>query len=61
MFRSIGYKFLDPNYKEDDEKDGEKGSSSTGKTGGVKLDVQKASEPNEKKRILQIRVFLELK
>ena len=49
MFRSIGCKFLDPNYREDDEKDGEKGSSSTGKSGGVKLDAQKASEPNEKK------------
>ena len=49
MFKSIGCKFLDPNYREEDEKDGAKGDSSAGKSGGVKLDAQKASEPSQKK------------
>ena len=41
--------FNRPHFEEITKKDGEKGSSSTGKSGGVKLDAQKASEPNEKK------------
>jgi hypothetical protein len=49
MFKSIGCKFLDPNYREDDEKGGSKGGSSTGASGGVKLDAQKATASNEKK------------
>ena len=49
MFKTIGCKFLDPNYREDDEKDGEKGSSSTGKSGGVKLDANKTKENTKKK------------
>ncbi len=49
MFRSIKSKFLDSNYREDDEKDGEKWSASTWRSGGVKLVAQKASEPDQKK------------
>ncbi len=57
MFRSIKSKFLDSNYREDDEKDGEKWSASTWRSGGVKLVAQKASEPDQKKDIANKSFF----
>ena len=52
MFKSIGCKFLDPNFKEDDEGgSGSAGGSSASATGsgGVKLDAKKATETTKKK------------
>jgi hypothetical protein len=49
LFKTIGCKFLDPNYKEDEEA----GSGSTGQSGNaggaVKLDANKAKENTKKK------------
>ena len=51
LFKSIGCKFLDPNYKEDEEGSGNNASSGqSGNTGGaVKLDANKAKEDKKKK------------
>ena len=49
LFKSIGCKFLDPNYREDDE--GVVSASNTGvkNNGPVKLDAQKVKENKKKK------------
>ena len=49
LFKSIGCKFLDPNYKEDDDETG--GNSCGCQTGGstVKLEANKAKEDPKKK------------
>ena len=49
LFKSIGCKFLDPNYREDDE--GASGASKTGEknNGPVKLDRKIASDDKKKK------------
>ena len=50
LFKSIGCKFLDPNYKDEDESaGGSQGKSSGGNTGGIKLDAKKAKEDNKNK------------
>jgi len=50
LFKSIGCKFLDPNYREDDDGSGSNTGAQSGNTGGkVKLDVNKAKEPAKKK------------
>ena len=51
LFRSIGCKFLDPNYKEEEEGSGNNSSSGqSGSNGGaVKLDANKAKEEKKKK------------
>ena len=51
LFKSIGCKFLDPNYKEDEDGSGNNASSGqSGNTGGaVKLDANKAKEDKKKK------------
>ena len=50
MFKSIGCKFLDPNYRDDDDSKGGAGSqASSGTSGGVKLDAKKVNEENQKK------------
>ena len=46
LFKSIGCKILDPNFK-DDENQGKDGA----KTKGVKLDSQKAQDKTKNKRI----------
>ena len=49
MFKTIGCKFLDPNYKEDDDAEG-KGCCQTNNGGGtIKLDENKAKEEPKKK------------
>ena len=49
LFKSIGCKFLDPNYKEDEEP-GNNSTGQSGNTGGaVKLDANKAKENVKKK------------
>ena len=55
LFKSIGCKFLDPNYKEDEEGAGANTAGKSGNTGGaVKLDANKAKESTKKKRMLLI-------
>ena len=53
LFKSIGCKFLDPNYKEDEgsgNNDSSGRSGQSGNTGGaVKLDANKAKEDKKKK------------
>ena len=50
LFKSIGCKFLDPNYKEDEEGAGANTAGKSGNTGGaVKLDANKAKESTKKK------------
>ena len=50
MFKSIGCKFLDPNYRDDDDSKGGAGSqASSGTTGGIKLDAKKVTEESQKK------------
>ena len=50
LFKSIGCKFLDPNFKEDDEGgSGNASSSTSAQSGTVKLDAKKATENTKKK------------
>ena len=50
MFKSVGCKILDPNFKEDDEGgSGNAGSSTSAQSGAVKLDAKKATENTKKK------------
>ena len=50
MFKSIGCKFLDPNYRDDDDSKGGAGpQASSGTTGGIKLDAKKVNEESQKK------------
>ena len=51
MFKSIGCKYLDPNYKDDDEVyDNSSGNqSSSGASRTMKLDASKVHEANDKK------------
>ena len=50
LFKSIGCKFLDPNYKEDEEGAGGNSAGQSGNEGGaVKLDANKAKESTKKK------------
>ncbi len=50
LFKSIGCKFLDPNYREDEDGSGSGSGGQSGDTGGkVKLDANKAMEPTKKK------------
>jgi hypothetical protein len=51
LFKSIGCKFLDPNYKEDGDITGGNSGGQSNSTGGgaVKLDANKAKEDTKKK------------
>ena len=50
LFKSIGCKFLDPNYKEDEDGAGSNSAAQSGNTGGtLKLDANKAKENPKKK------------
>ena len=50
LFKSIGCKFLDPNFKEDEDGSGNNaGSGQSGNAGAVKLDANKAQEDKKKK------------
>ena len=50
LFRSIGCKYLDPNYKEDEDGTGNNaGSGQSGNSGAVKLEANKAVEDKKKK------------
>ena len=50
LFISCGCRFLDPNYKEDEEGAGANTAGKSGNTGGaVKLDANKAKESTKKK------------
>ena len=50
MFKTIGCKFLDPNYKEDDDTTGGNSCCQTNNGGGtVKLDASKTKEEPKKK------------
>ena len=48
LFKSIGCKFLDPNYKEEEE-GGSASNSAAGASGPVKLDAAK-TKPDQKKK-----------
>ena len=49
LFRSIGCKFFDPNYKEDEEGSGSSSNNAQGASGPVKLEASKAKkEPGKK-------------
>ena len=48
LFKSIGCKFLDPNYKEDEE-GGSSSNNTQGTSGPVKLDASKANKEPAKK------------
>ena len=49
LFKSIGCKFLDPNYKEDEEGAGGNAGQSGNTGGAVKLDPNKTKENTKKK------------
>ena len=49
LFKTIGCKFLDPNYKEDEDETGGKSCCQTNNGGTVKLDANKAKEAPKKK------------
>ncbi len=49
LFKSIGCKFLDPNFKEDDEGGNQGGKGSNDKGGRIKID-EKNAQPQPKKK-----------
>ena len=56
LFKSIGCKFLDPNYKEEEEDTGSGSDGKSNKSGGaVKLDANKAKESPKKKDFVNLK------
>ena len=49
LFKSIGCKFLDPNYKEDEEASGSNSNQASASSQQVKLDATKAKQETKKK------------
>lgn len=49
LFKSIGYKYLDPNFKEDEEGSGNKGKNEDQNGGKLKLTEDKAKADTKKK------------
>ena len=49
LFKSIGCKFLDPNYKEEEEGAGSSSAGQSTSSGAVKLDANKTKENPKKK------------
>ena len=49
LFKSIGCKFLDPSFKDDDDSGAGSGSGTQASSGAVKLDAKKTMDDKKKK------------